>query len=544
MVDSGFAQQPNQHGGRSTGFKALIALLVVLALAVGSLTAYAAYRFFFAPKHDDAIALVPAESFFYGSAFLEPSTPQKRAIQDLLAKTSLEDFDNASSRFRKLFDEGVDETGCTFEESIEPWLGDQLAGFVLPPEDPDGTSDGAFFVASEDDEAAIEAWTKCGEPDTDFDEDRSYKGVDYRVEDGGEVLTTIDGFLVTGSEPALKAAIDARDGQSLGDTDEYEEATADLTEDHLASFYFSPKKVLDATQDSAGLAAPNMSAFRALAGGSLDRPITGTFFARPDGLVLEYATGVPEEGPLASVVPQIVGADVVPALPEDSWGALGIGELGGYVQGILDSMETAGIPGFNQELVEEQIRNATGLDLQNDILAWMGDIGFFVRGTNVFSIDGGAVIETSDADKARGAVAVLGQFMADQGAPISSAEIGGAKGFVLKDPTIPKPINVVVGDDRLVIGYGDDATEAALSSEDALGDTEEFRTAAAGIGEGFELTGYFEVPAIVELVESQATTDTTYQEDVKPILDSLRYVAFGSRLSDDTSVTRLVLGVE
>ena len=38
-----------------------------------------------------------------------------------------------------------------------------------------------------------------------------------------------------------------------------------------------------------------------------------------------------------------------------------------------------------RDAIERQLKAATGLDLQKDVIAWMGDFGVFVRGTSVSS---------------------------------------------------------------------------------------------------------------------------------------------------------------
>jgi Protein of unknown function (DUF3352) len=524
--------------------KVLVVALIILGITALALTGYAAYRFFFAPKVDDAISLVPRDSFVYGSIFLEPSTQQKMAIEDLLAKTPLENFDNAAERIRGLFDEGIEGSGCTFEEDFEPWLGDQIAGFALAPESADAEAEGAGLIATDDEGAARDAFYNCNEEEVSVEGEESYKGIDYETTISGDAIATIDGFLVIGTPPAVEAIIDAREGENLEDSERYQNAIDDLSPDNLATFYVDLQKAVELATSDPSATPEEIQAFESLTGGAIDRPITATLSARSDAVVLEYATGVPTEGPLSGLVTSLASSDVLATMPSDSWAAFGIGNFGGYVQAILDALDSSGIPGVNQEALEEQLRNETGLDLQNDVLSWMGDLGVFVRGTSPLAIDGGIVIEAKDEDAARGAAVILGQFLAEQGAPVSRADIAGARGFRVRILGAPQPINFVVGNEKAVVAFGDDATEQGLAPAETLGETDEFKSAAEEIGTDFSLSLYVEMPAVLTLVEASGATDETYREDVKPFLESVQYIASGSKVDDDTSVTRLVVGVQ
>ena len=53
----------------------------------------------------------------------------------------------------------------------------------------------------------------------------------------------------------------------------------------------------------------------------------------------------------------------------------------------------AGMAG-GRDAIEQQFKAATGLDLQKDVIDWMGDFGIFVRGTSVSELDGALMVET------------------------------------------------------------------------------------------------------------------------------------------------------
>ena len=82
-------------------------------------------------------------------------------------------------------------------------------------------------------------------------------------------------------------------------------------------------------------------------------------------------------------------------LPADSWIAIAQPDLGQTIEGYVDVVaETLG----GRDVIEEQLRSSTGLDLEEDVLSWMGDWSLFVRGTSVDELNGAVVVETSDEE--------------------------------------------------------------------------------------------------------------------------------------------------
>ena len=53
--------------------------------------------------------------------------------------------------------------------------------------------------------------------------------------------------------------------------------------------------------------------------------------------------------------------------------------------------------------VAAQFKQATGLDLQQDVFSWIGDTGVFVRGADMATLDGALVISSTDDARAESA---------------------------------------------------------------------------------------------------------------------------------------------
>ena len=530
---------------------------VLLLAAVGLL----AYGFIFSPASDDAVTLVPEDAIGYFNVFLSPSNSQKQALEDLIAKTPFDSPEEAIDRFTSLTNEGLKEQGCTFEEDIEPWLGKQIAGFLTELGD---EGSGALLIGTDDGDAAIEAIQKCGEDDFEDAEERSYEGVDYFFYDDGAV-GVVENHLVIATEAGFEDVVDTSAGDnSLEDSDKFQQALDPLTSDRLALFYLDLQGLLDQLQEAGEVDPQGLAAFEAVYGGAVDQPVSAAFSARSDALVFEYAFGTPggeDAGGAAGAFAAAATPELLGRLPGGSWGAIAIGSFGDYVDGILD-LAGQMFPGGRAAL-DSQFQQQTGLSLSEDVLSWMGDLGLFIQGNSTATLSGGAVLETSDEAASLAAVTALERFARQDGAPVTELNLPGADGFTVQEVGQPQPINVAVGNGRVVIAYGDLATEQALEAEVTLeGQSDVFAQAADALGEDFTMAGFFEADAIQTLVEDEVLPTLTtfdpasgqfiqnteaqerYEEDIKPFVDPLSFLAFGSRIEEETTTTRLVVGVE
>lgn len=526
--------------------KIIVGVVVTLLFAGAALVL--AYGFIFSPASDDAVTLVPKDAVGYFNVFLSPSKSQQQALDNLIQKTPLESSDELIEKIGELIDQGLEGTGCTFKEDIEPWAGKQVAGFLseVGPE-----VQGAGLIATDDGDATMEFFTECTTGEAPDFEDRSYNGVDYRFADD-IALGLVEGYFVVGTEGAFKEVVDtAESGDSLEDSDKYKDAIDDLTTDNVMLLYADVKAMLEQAQGEIDPA--DLAAFQGFIDTASDRPVTVALSARDDGIVFEYAQGLPESQELVDLAESSSTLELLPQLPGGAWGAIGIGNVGEFVQGLLTSYSSLGIPGLDRAMLEERFEQETGLSLNEDLLSWMGDLGIFVQGTSVPTLSGGVVIETTDAEASQLAVAELEDYASKQGAPVGPLTIPGVEGFSIKEELQPQPINIAAGAERVVIAYGDLATEQALEADVTLEENDTFVAAQDALGEGFTVLGYFEADPIQQLIEDALLPQMTaadpdaqanYEEDAKPFVDPMSFLVFGSNIDDGRSVTKIVLGVE
>src|SRR6185503_3962054 len=110
-------------------------------------------------------------------------------------------------------------------------------------------------------------------------------------------------------------------------------------------------------------------------------------------------------------------------LPGDAWAAFGTEKYGETLKKTLNAY--AGMLGG--PAMKQQLQSQYGIDIDADVLDWIGDVALFVRGDTLESLDGAAVIEVTDSGKAeRGFTKLVGLLQAAGGVKPRPVEIDGA----------------------------------------------------------------------------------------------------------------------
>jgi hypothetical protein len=498
---------------------------LVLLLAVLSLSAFAALGCGNDGRASSATELAPAGALMYGETDLDPEGDQKRAIETLAAE--FPGSGSAGERLQGLIEKGLQESDApiSFEEDIEPWLGDTAGFFVSGNLGNGDPTDGAALIATDDEDAARDAIEKSFEGKQ---REKSYEGVDYLVgtSDDNAAAGVFDGFVVLGTERALKAAVDTSDGGSpISDDDTYKDAIADVADDRLGFFYLNSPQLFEATRNTPG--AESLRVFKDF----FKEPYVATLGVDGDGVSFE--ADAPES--LAKVLVFFgEGSDFISDVPADSWLALAQPDLGKVLGYYVDAFG-AGTGG--RDVIEDQLRAMTGLDLQRDVLGWMGDFAVFMRGNSLSELNGGIMIETTNpAASARllRRLASLGRRSTDVAgasvAPLSAP--GGGKGFTLRGRDLAQPVHIFQRGDRVVVAYGDAAAEDAIDPAQKLGDSAQFTEAKKSLGD-YTISTYVAVAPILQLVDSTESGSDPDWQKAKPYLEPLKALVGGASGDDD-----------
>jgi hypothetical protein len=154
------------------------------------------------------------------------------------------------------------------------------------------------------------------------------------------------------------------------------------------------------------------------------------------------------------------------------------------------------------------------------------------------------VIEDLDPAATADALAALRRLAERETGPgerITQPNVEG-EGYAFTSPDLPQPVNVVQRDDKLVIAYGDEATEEAFAPSGTLGESDTFTTAADALGD-YGVSLFVDGGPALDLAESSgATADPGYAQ-AQPYLQHLAYLITGASLDEDRSRVRAVLGL-
>jgi Protein of unknown function (DUF3352) len=470
-----------------------------------------------------AASLAPGGSLVYGEATLRPEGDQKAAIERLVSKFPGEG--SAGDRIRQLLEKAFAEadTELSYAEDIEPWLGDEAAFFVSGVRAAGEDADAALLVATEDEDATVAAVEKDGDDLRKTD----HRGHDLYVSADEEgAAAVVDGWLVLGNLGGVKAAIDtAEDGEPIEDEDSFQKTIEDAPEDRLGFVYANMPALFEQIERMpSGIAFDQFRRF-------FEEPVLVTANADEAGVRFE---GTVSATLLTGLPILSVGSGAAGDLPADSWLALAQPELGKTVDWYADLI---GSSLGGRDMIEQQLKSATGLDLEQDVTSWMGDWGAFVRGTSVEELDGALVVETKDEAASRrfiDALARLARDNAELGEDVGPLSLpGGGEGVTLNSPDVPQPIHLFQRDGKVVAAYGDAAARDALDPAQTLADTADFKDAEEALGGDYAISFYVAIEPILALAESEGAGSDEDWQKAKPYLEPLGALVGGAREDGD-----------
>ncbi len=478
----------------------------------------------------DLASLAPASTAIYAEATIRPEGDLKTSVEALAKKIG--GTADPGSEIIKQIDKGLKDDNLTFAKDFDPWLGDKVAvAFTgLQEQDPDFV----VIFATTDPEKALATFKK-GE---DGLADRKYKDVTYSFNATDKMAgATIGDQLLFGSEPALKAAIDADKGTSLADGDKLKKARDSVTDERLAFFYVDPAATINLIAAGNPAFAAQAGPLKSLLGGKKVSALGAALTTAVDAIRIETAVdGQAGKGAAEAA------ADTVAGLPAGSVAALGFGDIGGQAQkGVAQLEQLGGIYATGLS----QFKTITGLDLKADVLSWMGKGGLFVRAKGLADIGGALVVETKDAAKTTAFIdsiqRLVTQFGAGTGATLSPYSGQGAKGFKADIEGLPFPVIVANGGGKFIIAVGEASLREALKPTATLADDATFAATAKQLGA--KPAVYLDLQSIFGFVELAAAGDASF-EQAKKYLKAFTALAAGSTSSGDTTKGALVVGVK
>jgi hypothetical protein len=500
-----------------------------------------------APGTDPA-ALMPASAPVYVEAQVRPTgelAANAKTVAGKILRTS-----DPGAKIVGLIDEAGKKKGASYEKDVEPWLG-QRAGIAITGVHGAGGDDvdvvGA--IASTDDDAAKDFLKRYAKGDAT----RTYRDVEYQYEsDDDTAVAVVDHAVLVGTERAFKSALDARSGASLESAGAFKKARSTVGTDGLGFVYADPGRFFDLALGAAngsgslkGSQAQSLQSFKGLLTGSGLQSVAASLDVtsnalRVDAAAIGLKAGAAGGGGSGSGDSAAAAASA----PAGAWLSVGLGDIGGTFKSSLSTLGSAGATGgIDPATLMQQLKAQLGIDVEKDLLSWMGNAALFVKGTTMSDLGGALVVTSKDPAASKAAIPKLKKLLSGLGvktSALSGPGTGDATGFSIDiGGPIAGGIKVATKDDKFVIAYGASALKDALDGGDKLGDSDPFKT-AAGLLEGAKPSLFLDTPQVVKLLASFAGSDEDFAK-AKPTLDAFGPAAAGTVRDGD--VTRLKAAV-
>jgi hypothetical protein len=251
-------------------------------------------------------------------------------------------------------------------------------------------------------------------------------------------------------------------------------------------------------------------------------------------------------------------ADQVAALPDDAWLALGFGDLGGSLNKALAQLSQLSQLGTAAAGAEPgtvmppdlngMLNGATkkaGIDIQRDLLSWMGAGAVYVRGHSLLDIGAVLTVKTKDAAKSTRAVKLLGDLLRQTGREVEPAQVPGYDTAIKSKLSEGAPISIYIAanGERFSAGVNPEALTAVNAPAKTFGDSEAYANATKSLGGELRPVFVLDFPSVVSLLEGFGLSNNPGFAKVKPYLDAYGSIAVGTVHDGDVSRFALAVGL-
>jgi hypothetical protein len=385
----------------------------------------------------------------------------------------------------------------------------------------------------------------------------SYRGVSYQVAANGSAEGIVGKFAAIGTEAALHGLIDTEQAgatSSIVHTAGYAKLTASAEAGALANVYLDAHGLLGASAAKTPASASASSALPLLRGA-----LAGTeqayisLLPSATSIALDIDTLASAQAANTGLVPNQGAAQVVSSLPGGSWLAFGIGDVSSsFGEGAagLRALAALGskikVGSFSLEGVFAPF-SSPSIDLNRDILSWMGGAGLFVSGNGLLNLQAGVVIASKDPVRSRAAVGKLAQAYRQAGDQATPTTIAGAEAaLTVKIKGFPVVVAIGAGQGKFAIGLGPASVQEALNPSTTLSSAANYQAAATTLGHGLKPSLLVEFPTLVSLIETLGLGQSEGISTALPYLQALGTLTAGGGepLGNGITRARVVLGLQ
>lgn len=476
-----------------------------------------------------AAGITPSSALALVSVNLSPSIAQKRDLLGIVRKfpdareTVKGEFDDARDR---LLGQLLEESGLDYAADVKPWLGKEAALVVLPPPGA-GAPPLILAMVQTGDKAKAKAAIEKARASGDFE------GA-YEIVDDFVVVSDQDDE--ASNQPALEqiTAQSKKTDGALAEATKFTGVIDQLHGDRLVLGWIDAKSSLEVAEDLSGFEGAGF-----LRGLAQDAGVVAfDLHAEAGAVVFQGAATASGEG-TGSV------ASLTRSLPATTLAALTMFDLGKSAAKALQAL--AGLGG---EDVTAQLEQATGVDLEADVLSWMEGEAVVVVGP-----PGGddpfpqfaLVVEPTDRAGAEAGLASIRQGLAAQGLALQETQVAGASALVAASPVFGslQPAMALFPDRFVLASSPAYLEELARAAEPALGDADAYRGVLGSDDEGNLGQFILFLDPVREALERSVLSGdddrASYDKEVRPNLEPLSALGGSTRRSGGYDVFEIRL---
>lgn len=488
----------------------------------------------------DPAGLAPPTSPLYVEATLQPEGELKTNVEALareiagvddLGELIVEELESSA---------GDDGEELDYGKEIAPWLGEKAGMYFQKYDGEDFHGYGVAVQTTDTDatQAFIDKQSASGDEEV---RDGSYEGVDFKVGDEDETTVGVIGDFIALAEDEgqFKAMVDASNGDSLADADDFSETFDAASSDSAADVFVDIGALID---QSGGTIDPEAKQFLDSAGiEPNEATAVASLIPGSDQVEIEFTSDLAGQSPPSGDASGLLGS-----LPADSVAAIAAADFGARFGEALDQIDENGIPGEIPPGKFKSTLKEAGIDV-DEIAGSVEDLGVFAEGDSENSLAGAAVLTTKGSEEAANTVANVGLLLRGSGTPGVTALSGKFNGFSVRDADDlgPKPLVVAASGKRIAIAYGLPAATRALAGGGlTLADDSTYKEAVSALGDT-PISGFADGPAALRLAASliAGTDDEDGFEDARPYLEKIEYLAVGTGASGELATGKLIAGI-
>jgi hypothetical protein len=424
-----------------------------------------------------------------------------------------------------------------YAREVEPWLGKK--GGVAFERLVDGElSEPLIAVQTTDPKAAQAFIDKRTKESSDPSKDVSYEDVEFTV--GGPEANAVgvigDSLVLADSEKEFKAAIDASQGDSLGDEDRFQETVAAASNGSFADIYVDVGGIIGQSEDD--IDAPTKEVLQSAGIDPSDATAVASVIPESSQIRVDLSSDLGGEKAPAGDPSKLLGS-----LPASSFAAFAFTGFNEQLEEAVDSLDESGIPPDLDPNELKSTLSQAGIDLDK-IAASLQEGAVFAEGNNRSSL-GGAMVVTSSSGEAADAIGSLGTLLRGARVPGITAVGGKASGFSVNNGGPgATPIVVVAKGDRIAVGYGLASALAGLNagSGATLSGKPGYKAAVAALGKT-PISAFVDGPAALSLAEALVPRSKSDFWKAVPYLKKVSYIGLGSGTSGELATAKLIAGL-